>query len=375
MELAKSLNISCTVIQFKLDNWSDQKTELLKLKYNEVEFIEISATRKPIINWLMSTCLELFFSAINSKLLNNKLLAFSINKRSYLILLETLKLKTEFDWVIAHNPGSFYPAFNFSKRTGSKLGFDIEDYHPGETNNVEKSQRVLKMMKSLLLKANYCSFASPLIQQEVENQFDNGSKNWFPIINGFPKDEFIIPKETESQKLRIVWFSQNITPDRGLDSFIQVVNKLYDQVELHLIGNLSIENEKKLLLNKKGIFIYEPFTQKELHLFISQFDVGLAIEPGKDLNNTIALSNKLLAYVQAGLYVVATPTLGQLEFLNNSNLNFTIVQKDETEILKCLKKLIIIKQIEGLNKQEQFLNAQRYTWEKINLPLIKAWNS
>lgn len=375
IELAISLNFSCTIIQFKLGNWSDEITNGVKLNFKKTEFIELSATRNPFLPWLLSSIIETVLNFIYFSFFGLRLTSFALNKRSILLNRYLRKNKKKYDWIIAHNPGAFFPAYTFSKITRCKLGLDIEDYHPGETNDSKKSQRMLKMMENILPKANYCSFASSQIQNEVEQQLACNKRNWHTIINGFPREEFITPIEDNSEKLKLIWFSQNIAENRGLEYFIKGVNKLHNEIELHLIGNLTKENSEKLLTNLKGIYIHTPMSQRELHVFISQFDIGLAIEPCKDFNNSIALSNKLLAYVQAGLYVIATPTIGQLGFLNNSNLNYSIVNLEEAEIFNCLKKLLQTKHLNRLNKQEQFKNAQKYAWEEINIPLIKVWNS
>ena len=60
-----------------------------------------------------------------------------------------------------------YWPFNFSLKIESKLGIDVEDYHPGETNDRIISNRVLRLMEKTLKKTNYVSFAAPLIQKEV----------------------------------------------------------------------------------------------------------------------------------------------------------------------------------------------------------------
>jgi hypothetical protein len=375
LDLAYTIGHECDVIEFSLGNWSDEITDSLKLSFRNTNFIELNATRNPFLPWLFSSIIEKVLNFIYFGFFSLRLTAYSLNKRSILLNLNLNKNKKQYDWIIAHNPGAFFPAFTFSKRIGCKLGLDIEDYHPGETNDFKKSQRILKMMQNILPKANYCSFASLQIKNEVEQQLAGNTRNWLTIINGFPREEFISPIEDNSEKLKLIWFSQNIAENRGLEYFINATNKLYNEIELHLIGNLTKENSEKLLSNLNGIYIHEPLSQRELHVFISRFDIGLAIEPGKDFNNSIALSNKLLAYVQAGLYVIATPTFGQLGFLNNSNLNYSIVNLEEAEIFNCLKKLLQTKHLNRLNKQEQFKNAQKYAWEEINMPLIEAWNS
>lgn len=375
LQIAEEIFDSIDVVQFRLGNWSDEITDSIKLNFKKTNFIELSATRNPFFPWLFSSLIEMGLNLIYFELFGLRLTSYSLNKRSILLNLKLNKNKKKYDWIIAHNPGAFFPAYTFSKRTECMLGLDIEDYHPGETNDFKKSQRMLKMMQKVLPKANYCSFASSQIQIEVEQQLGGGMRNWFTIINGFPREEFITPIEDNSEKLKLIWFSQNIAENRGLEYFIKAANELNNEIELHLIGSLTKENSEKLLTNSNGIYIHDPLSQRELHVFISRFDIGLAIEPCKDFNNSISLSNKLLAYAQAGLYVIATPTIGQLGFLNNSNLNYSIVNLEEAEIFNCLKTMLQTKRINKLNKQEQFKNAQKYAWEEINMPLIEAWNS
>ena len=304
-----------------------------------------------------------------------RLTSYSLNKRAILLKLELNKNKKKYDWIIAHNPGAFFPAYSFSKRTECKLGLDIEDYHPGETNDFKKSKRMLKMMQVILPKANYCSFAAPLIQKELEKDISHESKKWFTVLNGFSQSEFKEPTQIKSQKLKIVWFSQNISPGRGLEKFISVVNSLHNDIELHLIGDLSNENRKLLLQNQEGIVIHNPISQKALHHFISQFDVGLVADPPNNKNRELAITNKIIAFAQAGLFIVSVSSFGQNDFLYRSNLNYQIIKYSEDEIKKCLKKLKNDYKTKGFNKINQFNVAQKYAWEQVNMPLIEAWNS
>jgi glycosyltransferase involved in cell wall biosynthesis len=375
IELANSLNFNCTVIQFKLGNWSDAMTDGIKLNFKNTNFIELNATRNPFLPWLFSSLIEMGFNLIYFEFFGLRLTSYSLNKRSILLNLKLNKNNKKYDWIIAHNPGAFFPAYTFSKRTECKLGLDIEDYHPGETNDFKKSQRMLKMMKEILPKANYCSFAAPLIQKELEKDISHESKKWFTILNGFSQSEFKVPTQKKSQKLKIVWFSQNISPGRGLEKFISVINSLHNDIELHLIGDLSNENRVLLLQNHEGIVIHNPISQKELHHFISQFDVGLVADPPNNKNRELAVTNKIIAFAQAGLFIVSVSSFGQNDFLYRSNLNYQIIKYSEEEIKSCLKKLKIDYQIKGINKLNQYNVAQKYAWEEINMPLIEAWNS
>jgi glycosyltransferase involved in cell wall biosynthesis len=374
LQLALKLGHSCSVIQFKLGNWTDSKTNLLKKSLHNVQFIEFTALRNPFFQWFYTSLIQKILSFLPQTNLPIRLLAFSLSKRSIIINRFLKNNWGQYDWVIAHNPPSFYPALVFSLKIRAKLGIDIEDYHPGETNDLKESRKMLRMMKMILPKADYCSFAAPLIKEEVQKFITHESNEWVTILNGFAKDEFNEPTEIKYKKLKVVWFSQNIAPGRGLEKFISLANKLHKEIELHLVGDLSEDHKNLLLKCSKGVFIHLPMTQRELHGFLSQFDVGLAVETSKDLNNSIAVSNKILAYVQSGLYVIATPTPGQLSFLVGSNLNFSIVHLSDIEIEKCFSKLIKDKP-KLIHKELQFQRAKKFSWENINESLINIWEN
>ena len=108
--------------------------------------------------------------------------------------------------------------------------------------------------------------------------------------------------------LRLVWFSQNISAGRGLEYILPPLKKFVGTIELHLFGNLDGAFYEAHLKPMKNVFIHEPLPQKKLHNNLSNYDVGLALEIATDRNRDICLTNKLLAYFQAGLFVFASDT-------------------------------------------------------------------
>jgi hypothetical protein len=62
--------------------------------------------------------------------------------------------------------------------------------------------------------------------------------------------------------------------------------------------------------------IIETIPQAGLNKYICSFDIGLAIEQKtSDFNRDICLTNKIFAYSQAGLYILATNTSAQKLFM------------------------------------------------------------
>jgi glycosyltransferase involved in cell wall biosynthesis len=375
IHLAKSLFPQIDVISFRLgvnsDKFSDEMIHQIHFANHQV----LSGARDPFFPWLISSVFEKVLRFFPIHFFPTKLISFAFNKRSFILHRFLSRVAIKYDWVVAHNPGTFYPAQAFANRTGSKLGIDIEDYHPGEYLDKKLANMALMIMRAVLPSANYCSFAAPLIQLEVEKHIPNHSSNWFTVINGFPKSEFIEPVRTKSAKLKMIWFSQNISPGRGLENFISVIEEFKDNIELHLVGALSDQNRKLMFRDDSVIRIHQPMSQSDLHRFLSDFHVGLALEPGKDLNNSIAISNKLIAYAQSGLFIVATPTPGQISFLNNYGFPNCIVRNEESEIKKCVSELIVRYKLNELQGLHQFNFAKKYSWESINPAIIEAWNN
>jgi glycosyltransferase involved in cell wall biosynthesis len=303
------------------------------------------------------------------------LISYSISKRSILLVHKLKRLNPDFDWVIAHNPGAFYPAFLYAKKNSLKLGIDIEDYHPGESIFDKLNYRMKVLMKKILLEADYCSFASPLIEKEVKNEIIAEIKKSILILNGFSEFEFKY-NETKSGKLKLVWYSQNINFGRGLEKLIPIMSEYEDSIHLTLIGNLNSKFSDQFNLKYFcNLEVVNPLSQLDLHNILSEFDVGLALETGSNRNNQIAISNKIISYVQSGLYIVAFKTLAQQEFIIENKLEGEIIENDPESIRIVLNKLIHLKKLNKLGRNKQYKLGKKFSWQIISSQLIKTWKN
>jgi hypothetical protein len=116
LRLAVQNNFTCTVIQFCLGNWSDVMTDTLEKEFSSVHFIRLSALRTPFLPWFLTTSLQKIVSILPTGLLSGYLLSVATGKRSALLQWQLKQLMESFDWVIAHNPAAFYPAFSFASK-------------------------------------------------------------------------------------------------------------------------------------------------------------------------------------------------------------------------------------------------------------------
>ena len=374
LRLLIALQAKVTVLAFNLHNWTTSKEVTLNKEFTAVTFHYLETTKKDFYNWVVSSVIEKM-AGLFSKLLPQSVFwaSLAVSKRSWLLLQWLKKTNCNPDFIIAHNPPAFYPAYWFANKKNIPFAIDVEDYHPGE--NLPKSVKngVTTLMKSLLPKAKYISFASPLIMNESIRLVGPAIKSSIVVNNFFSEKDFVnIPIEFY-EKLQLIWFSQNIDFNRGLEEMLDVLTDYEDEIALTVIGNPKQLFCDKYLYNKKNIEIINSLPALELIKMMNKFDVGLALEPGKDLNNDIALSNKILIYFQAGLYILASNTTAQEKFLNNHPSHGIITSLKKHELKKTLDFLIEKKNEIRDTKNERFKNSSAFNWEYESMGLVKQW--
>lgn len=372
LNVAQGSGFDCAVIQFYLGNWSDSKTEDLINDFPNVQFVFLSALRKPFTDWAISSLLELFLKRIPAKFLSLRLLAYASGKRSYLLHNYLKKSKEKYDWIIAHNPASFFPAYWISKKFQARLGIDVEDYHPGEMGGKVYVLKIIRLMRIVLNHATYISFSSPLIQRETWAQICSPVCDQYIILNGFKGADFTKPMNQISGNLKLIWFSQYIDAGRGLEEILPALEHI-KTIELHLIGELRNSFRYKYLLDKEFIFLHGTMTPSELNAAMVDFDIGLALEPGKDLNNNLAVSNKIITYAQAGLYILASHTPAQDQFLRESNLDYIQTDLSEKSLIDILLELQDKKELIRAERLKRYKQGRFYDWEKSGDILYNRW--
>ncbi|MDH7911515.1 hypothetical protein [Winogradskyella sp. SYSU M77433] len=368
-------NYVCTVVCYKHHDWSLELSEKIKSDNKEVNFIEIDRKQK-FLSTIVSKIKHKVAIRINPFYKNNyKVCAFASNDKTAQLLnvVKQLSRDIEFKRIVAHNLGAFYPAVWVSKSQDIDLQLDIEDYHPGESlyfnEKLEKTNRH-RIMQYSFNEANTITYASEGIALECKKKYSISKDVYqLTIINAFKRDDFIKPIATEENVLKTVWFSQYIGPNRGLEQVFSAA-KAHSDIEFHLIGNVNKEYVKDIVFAKNVIF-HEVMSQSDLHEFLRTMDIGLALESEKaDYNRNICLTNKFLAYVQAGLYVLATDTFGQRNFLESINFEAgKLIESSLSNELSKIDKNLFIHQA----KINRWNSARQFSWEEEQTKLLEIF--
>ena len=377
IKLALQHNYKVEVICYIFRNWSyEMNNEMLQeLRKRGVKFHCIEAGRKFFFQWFVAVLKEKSLRLLSKILpLKNKALANAVSRRNAGLLAAVANISSA-DWVIGHSPGALWATLYAGTRLSCKMGFDVEDYHPGEGNDAHLQKLTKQLMQQVLPKMNYVSFAAPLVVEEVKKDLNCDHKNWFTVLNYFPSEEFALPETPLLGPLRLVWFSQNISFGRGLELFLPAVKSCKGQVELHLYGNVDEDFKKQNLVGIDNILLHGPVSQQQLHRQLARYDAGLALDIPVDKNRGIAITNKLLSYLQAGLYVIATNTKGQDYFMKHFSgigICFDYEKNNAGNILRdVLNNIDTIR----CNRKERFEKFAVNNWDNESVCLLKSWST
>ena len=364
------------VICFEFNNWSFAINQQIKkeLRAEAVVIHAIEAGRKPLFNWLYSLASE-FSSRWLVRIIpfGIHLIAQALSRRHVLLIQELRKI-TEADWVVGHNPGAMGATLSAAKKLNCKAAFDVEDYHPGEGHDKQLQFLARKLMQYCLPKMNYVSFSSSLIMDAVKRDLQQAPmQKCFTVLNYFPAAEFIEP-EAINGRIKLVWFSQNIDAGRGIELILPSVKEKADEIELHFYGDLNSSFYDRELKNIPNIIVHHPVSQNDLHKELSGYDIGLALDIPLNINRDLALTNKLLVYLQVGFYVLATNTKAQQSALDSFPLHGKCFDFKENNFNKLLDIVLANKHEWRMAKEARFKYFKNtHSWETESIPLLQSW--
>ncbi len=374
VELALESGYQPAVAFFEFENWSKPLNDTIIARWNgDVEMIGLKFPLRYSIKWWSLGIRSLLAGLFRHLGERNKWLPLS-DKRA-MLLHDRLNSCTEpFDLIIAHNPGAIYPAFALSEKRRAMFAFDIEDYHPGESVNKAEQNHMRQIFQAYLKSCRYLSAASPLILDRTLTDIlhYNGSK--CVVLNGFAEAEFPPPREIGG-KMKLVWFSQYIDKGRGLEWVLDALKVFGDNIELHLYGNLREDFFRDKLATLTNIVIHEPIPQPALNAELSNYDIGLAFEDrNANFNRDICLTNKIIAYMQSGLFVLASNTSAQKAFIEQNQESGMIVDLDGPDIIEKIG--FLLDRLSDLRQQKNARHAygSRYSWENESKKIRLIWD-
>lgn len=361
--------------------WADQDQDLIETHDLNVKMLELG--RRPFLNWLYITLLHSFSKILVVFFKNNIHLNAAASNKASILLKNYISTKRfdEIDLVIGHSEGSLYPSWIIHRNWGVPFLFDVEDYHPGEQVSPIESKRREFIMKFILPKSSAISFASPLIKKMVFKLIGNFEMSEV-ILNSFNSTDFELPvaETNDRSNLKLLWFSQTIGYGRGLEELFVAISRIDSsiEIELTLIGHMDSDfNQNKILEFKKNIEdknielkVFEAIKQSDLHGMLADYDVGLALEFNvSNLNRQLCLTNKIITYAQAGLFILATDTAAQKKFIAEHPKFGKCIEQSPNSLTDAIADLYDHREDIRDNKIKRYDLAKGLSWESEQVKL------
>lgn len=258
---------------------------------------------------------------------------------------------------------------------GYRVAFDIEDWHSEDLPKKAQSSRPIRLLKKIeklaLDKGKYCTTTSKSLAKQLGTVYNVRVPE--VIYNSFNLNEAKSnSKKIVGSPLKLVWFSLNIGPGRGLEEFLSISNKIDTAFEIHFIGEIH-EHYKKILesieMNNHKLIFHPMVDADKLCALLSTFDIGLALELKQPKNRQYTITNKFFQYIQCGLPLIATNTAGQKEIFEHFCPGL-IIDFDKINLNELKNWLTNSKGIEKSLKQVEY-TSKYYDWLTESSKLLK----
>ena len=293
-------------------------------------------------------------------------------------------LKRRADLYIAHYPPALPAAAIAARKYGGRYSYDAEDFHPGETfpdaRMSSEETLITKVEGRHSEAAAFLTAAAPGIADAYADTYEIDRPT--PILNAFPKR--LGPPRAERRGSvepgpSVYWFSQTIGPNRGLETVIEAMRIAQTPFHLHLQGTLSPAFNAFLAQSGSAgdlahrIHLHEPVPASDLHRAMSDFDVGIIGETNHTVSRDVALTNKLFAYLTAGLPALMSDITAHRNIqpeLGEAGLLFK--QGDPEDLAARIDELFAdANRLKGAREAAWQLGQSQFSWETEEQILLK----
>ncbi len=293
------------------------------------------------------------------------------------------------DIYIAHNLTALPVTFQTARQNGCPVAFDAEDFHSGQFAESEKStydyKLTVEIEREYIPKCDYVTAASSGIADAYATMLNVRKPT--VILNVFPLEETRVRLTTEQIEQErpagartVYWFSQTIGPERGLETAVEALRYLPEDVALVLRGVWANGYEGQLRALALGLGVesrlhYRPSAAPwEMIAYAACHDVGLVIENTQTVNRDICVTNKLFTFLAGSVPCVLTDTQGQRPFAAELTKSTRVVpQNSASEMAQAILELL--SDPTSARQEALQVTRQRYNFDVESRELIKLVGS
>jgi glycosyltransferase involved in cell wall biosynthesis len=220
------------------------------------------------------------------------------------------------DLTICHLELAMWVGIELQKR-GFRVGVDIEDWYSEATPDsaTPRSRFLRELEREILTRSSHSTTTSHAMADAIAAE--HKCRKPKVIYNSVPSFAGC-GVTAKSGPIRLIWFSQRLGKDRGLQDVFGALPLLYGDWALELRAAAPAEMrdwvESQVAPVLRSRVRIEPTVPPELlSCVVAKCDIGIAPEAPSCKNKALTVSNKMFQYMQSGLLVAASDTPGQRE--------------------------------------------------------------
>jgi glycosyltransferase involved in cell wall biosynthesis len=178
---------------------------------------------------------------------------------------------------------------------------------------------------------------------------------------------------------RLIWFSQTIGPGRGLEAALAAWGQTRSPSDIFLLGDERPGYVAELRLrlpstHRERLHLLSAVSPGNLPNRLTEFDLGLALEPNTPPNKNQTISNKLFQYLNAGLGVIAASTAGQREVFTQAPeigvlVDFSAPTHATAQLDALLSDPVAIRRAQHAARHAA---VTQFSWERESTTLLHA---
>jgi hypothetical protein len=273
------------------------------------------------------------------------------------------------DLYIGHHIAGLHAAGMAAWQHQARLGFDAEDFHPGEDRDDLRAEIVRVVEAEWPLRCRHFTAAAPLIGEAYAERY--GLVVPATVLNVFPlamaPRQAALPRHADAP-LRAYWFSQTISLDHGLQPFLQGMAKAGTPTELELRGDDRWGHGQAPLAMARDLGIGDRLrllpkvAPDEMVRLAAACDLGLALETDVGENRQLGLTNKIFTYLLADVPVVMSDTPAQRQLASDLGKAAALVSLSGPQAIAAA----IDRLASGLDTAKAHaarLGRERYNWD------------
>ena len=286
------------------------------------------------------------------------------------------KLKSEkADLYIGHEEMSLALAKDLIE-IGFNVGFDFEDFHSQDLLPKDRVYRPIKLLSKLenfvLNNASFCLTTSDALAKQLALEYNANQP--VTVYNSFYRFNSNEPTRISPNSNSLVWISQVISTGRGLELFIEAISLSKLTYELTLIGEKDqdfCELITKSAPKNLRLLFSDYIPPKRIASELEKFDVGIAFEEKTQNSRDLTITNKLFHYLNSGLAILATNTLGQIEMEQKAKGVIITVLSKPSDICENLEALFSDREkLEWRKRQSRYYGNEIFCFENEEEKLI-----